>query len=133
MVNRILSKQHGLTYLRRTTDNFIADDPTLITLTPVVRLSDGCGGYTLTPGAPRDPQEFKLIAVPANIDGIMQTDGATSRNWNYVLLGRYDCEAEIGDTWNDGKNFYRITALMHENDYERRFAAISFGSEPNYG
>lgn len=132
-MTRTISKQRGLDYLRRITDKFIADDPTTVALTYNTRMPDGTGGYDVFPGQEREPQEFKLIAVPSNLDGLVQTEGGSSRNWTYVLLGRYDAIAEIGDTWTDGNITFRITALMHENDYERRWAVIAFGTEPNYG
>lgn len=132
-MTRTISRQHGLDVLRRSTNLFIADDPTIIALTPNTRLPDGIGGYDLFPETQRDPQEFKLIAVSASLDGLTQTEGGSSRNWTYVLLGRYDAIAEIGDTWIDGNTTYRVTALMQENDYERRWSVIAFGTDPNNG
>lgn len=130
---RLLSRERGLAALRRTTNNFIANDPTTIELVTTQRFPDGAGGYDVLPDVTRPAQEFKLIAVTTNLDGLVPTEGASSRNWTYVLLGRYDAEGDIGDTWTDGDTTYRITGLMHDNGYEKRWSVVAFGVDPNYG
>ena len=130
---RTVSTQRGLAELRRVTEHFIADDPTIIVLTPHSKVSDGCGGYLFVPETPRVSQVFKVIAIPTSTDGIVESEGASSRKWDYVLLGKYDAEVEIGDSWTDGDSSYRVTGCMQENDYERRFSVIAFGKDPSYG
>lgn len=130
---RTVSSEIGLAYNRRLTKRYIDHDPTTLVLTPHARSATGDGGYSLGPGTPKAPQKFKLVAVINNWDGITRGEYADSRSWAYIVVGEYDADIAIGDTWNDGNTTYRITAILQASDYEIRCAATAFGEDPNYG
>jgi hypothetical protein len=132
-VTRTISQQRGLAELRRNTEWFIADDPSSIVLTPHTKTREASGGYTWVAGSPRTAQTFKLIPFSLTPDGIVRSEGGEVRNWTYFVVGTYDAEIEIGDTWSDGNTMYRVTGIVHANDYEIKAAATAFGVDPNYG
>lgn len=130
------SNQMGIDILRKSTEAFIRDDWTEISLIPGrgVAVEQPGGGFDYNDAAPRTPQRFKVIASNGGGTGIQPSgDGETIRKFDYVLVGRHGCVAEIGDYWTDGANSYRITAVLAENGYERKFGVESLGEEPNYG
>ena len=104
--------------------------PTLIVLTPRVRNKTPGKGITLLPGTQRPEQYFKMI-WPGG-DGLQtgNPDG-TVHKFDMILLGLYDCEAEIGDVWSDGDQQYVIHSEFPRNGYERKFGVFSLGNEPS--
>ena len=129
-----------LNTLRKATDLAIKIDPRTIVLTPHSRVSKGGGLYDFEAETPRAAQTFMVEPVGATLSGItstsggvVSTEGAQVHQWSYYLVGRYDAEMEIGDTWQEGETSYRIVAIQPKNDYEKRAVVTAFGKDPNYG
>lgn len=130
------SNQRGLGILRAGTKAFIDDDPVEIVLIPSqgVKVEVPGGGYDYAPAAPRAAQRFKVINQTSDGSAKSESEsGIVASNRDYVLLGEYNAVAEVGDTWNDGNNRYRVVELLVENGYERKWRVTSLGPEPNYG
>lgn len=129
-----------LNTLRKATDLAIKIDPRTIVLTPHSRVSKGGGLYDFVAETPRAAQTFMVEPVGATLSGITSTsggvvssEGAQVHQWSYYLIGRYDAQMEIGDTWQEGETSYRIVAIQPKNDYEKRAVVTAFGKDPNYG
>lgn len=128
------SAQRGLDSLRRVTQAFIDDDPY-----PVVLVSNSTktkkpgGGYDMGAGVSRGTQTFKLVASFGD-DGVQTSEGGgQTHSWKYTLIGAWDAQIEIGDTWTDGDTKYRVVSLLQNNGYETRAAVEATGRDPNYG
>jgi hypothetical protein len=130
---RTLSQQRGLAELRRGTEWFIADDPYEITLIPHEKVKKPGGVYDYEPQPARATQTFKMIANVLDTFTTGTSEGSLGQNWDYVLLGLWDAEIEINDTWDDGNSHYRVARILQANDYESRAAVVSFGKDPGYG
>lgn len=133
------SQQSGLQDLIEGTKAFIDDDPTTITVVPA-RSADKVrkpgGGFDYPQATPRAPQVVKIISTGGDFTGISTNDSTyseTVRKFTYVLLTMPDAVFEIGDTWQDGENRYRIDAKLVDNGYEKKYGVTTFGPEPNYG
>lgn len=138
-----LSESHAkyIPVLRKATELAINLDPRTIILTPHAKVNKGGGLYDFEAQTPRLPQTFMVEPVGATLAGITSTSGgvvstdsgASIHQWSYYLVGRYDAQMEIGDTWQEGETSYRIVAIQPKNDYEKRAVVTAFGKDPNYG
>lgn len=118
---------------RNLTAWFIAmGPPTSITLVPVVQTKVAGKGVTKTAGTPRASQQFKVIWDGS--DGFQNTgEDGTHHRYNAILVGLYDCKAEIGDTWSVNGQKYYIHSEYPYNGYERKFGLYSYGKNPSDG
>lgn len=104
---------------RKQTKHFINDHPESVTMTRGGgRKSDGAGGYTVTPGAPIDPQTVRLI--PQDL-----RTGVQSRNVDgeevspsYVILGEYNADIKKGDVFVKDNRNYEVTWVREDRRYE---------------
>jgi hypothetical protein len=134
MATASVSQMKVLNALRKATALSINFDPRTIILTPHTRVRTGSGGYRLVSGKPRAPQKFNLESQPINLSGgYTGGEGGSVREFGYILVGLYDAQVEIDDTWIDGNTTYRVTAIDPKNDYEKRCVVTAFGKDPNYG
>lgn len=140
MTQLSVSTAKYLPVLRKATEFVINLDPRTITLTPHSRVDKGGGLYDYEAQTPRAAQTFMVEPVGATLSGITSTsggvvssEGAQVHQWSYYLIGRYNSEMEIGDTWQEGETLYRIVAIQPKNDYEKRAVVTAFGKDPNYG
>lgn len=140
MTTLSVSTAKYLPALRKATELAIRIDPRTITLIPHSRIDRGGGLYDFEAQTPRAAQTFMVEPVGATLSGItstsggvVNTEGAQVHQWSYYLVGRYDSEMEIGDTWQEGETVYRIVALQPKNDYEKRAVITAYGKDPNYG
>jgi hypothetical protein len=130
-----------LPVLRKATELAINLDPRIIVLTPHAKINKGGGLYDFEAQTPRAAQTFMVEPVGATLSGITSTSGgvvstdsgAQVHQWSYYLIGRYDAEIEIGDSWEEGETSYRIVAIQPKNDYEKRAVVTAYGKDPNYG
>lgn len=129
-----VSQMKVLKALRKGTALMINFDPRTIVLVPHTKTRTSGGGYKLTPGTPRAPQKFSFESQGINLaGGITSGDGGSVRGFSYILIGLYDAEVEINDSWQDGDTTYRVVAIDPKNDYEKRCVVRAFGKDPNYG
>lgn len=129
----IASQQRGLETLRRATLAFIADDPYSIVLQPngTGRTKKPGGGYDMDEEQlPREAQTFKLVAAGG---GSVNAEGKQVHSWTYTLIGAWNADIEIGDTWVDGGTQYRVMSILQNNGYEKVCAVSAVGKDPNYG
>ena len=140
MTTLSISTAKYLPALRKATELAIKIDPRTITLLPHSRIDRGGGLYDFEAQTPRAAQTFMVEPVGATLSGITSTsggavnsEGASVHQWSYYLVGKYDAEMEIGDTWQEGETVYRIVALQPKNDYEKRAVVTAYGKDPNYG
>ena len=129
------SNQRGLSALRKQTKFFIDDDPTAIALKTGkgVATEKPSGGMSYGDAATRTVQLFKLINTGGDFDGIVATDDAEIKRYNYIILGQHDALVAIGDYWDDGNTRYQVVSALVKNDYETKHAVVAYGRDPNYG
>lgn len=116
---------------RRLTDWFIDQGPpATIVLIPQVEVREPGKGIKKTSGTPRTAQKFKKI-WPGG-DGF-QTGGqdGTHHRFDMILVGLWNCVAEIGDVFQDGNQKYYIHSEFPFNNYERKFGVYSYGNRPS--
>lgn len=136
-----VSSAKYLPALRKATELALSIDPRTIVLTPHARIQKPGGLYDFEPQTPRAAQTFNVEPVGSTLTGITGTSGgvipsesgAETHQWSYFLIGSYDCEMEVGDTWQEGSTYYRILAIQPKNDYEKRAVVTAYGKDPNYG
>ena len=81
---------------------------------------------------PRAVQNLTLESIAATGE-LTKSDGASMHKWDYEIVGRYDAQMAVGDTWTNGGTIYRITAIKPFNQYEQRGVVSAIGKDPNYG
>ncbi len=84
----------------RQTTAYIADDPTSVALVPSARVATSSGGFTETDGAPRAPQDVKLIELAFD-QRPTTTLAGVERLIDYHLVGLPDMAIAVGDYWID--------------------------------
>jgi hypothetical protein len=116
--------------LRQGTLNYIAMDPTTITLIPVVRTPQDDGSWVEEDGTPREPQDFKLISIEftPQAQTVTLTQDGKERIIGFYLMGAYDCIMQPKDHWigADGRT-YTVIALMDGHGYETKGAVEAHG------
>lgn len=127
-----LWKRRGLDECRRLTEWFIDDSPSTIRLVPHKQQDRPGGTHEWIPQKARKPQQFRLIPTGGwnTNDGKVAVEGADISKWRFHLIGKTDCEFEIGDTWTWGGLQYRIISLLPQNNWERRALVTVFGQAP---
>lgn len=124
-------KQTLVNALRKGTAVSIGIDSHPIDLVPHKRVSKPGGVWDLVAQPSRGEQDFAL--EPSGATGSGNTEGAAVHQWAYELVGAWDSEMEIGDTWTEGDTIYRINAIQPNNGYERRGVVSAIGKDPSYG
>lgn len=126
--------------LRKGTDIGLKIDSHEIVLVPQVKVKKPGGGYAVEPGTPRALQLFSVEAnesalsgLTGSAGGVTKGEGTEVHTWAYQLVGRYDAEVEIGDTWTYQGVVYRVVGIQPLNDYEKRAVVSAIGAEPSYG
>lgn len=112
---------------RRNTTRFIQADPQTIVLTPQIRTVEGKVAKFVD-GTPRLPQVFKFIMQSAAGGSIEQHTGdGTARRMDFQLLGDWNSQGDVYDHFLLGDTKYKITAIVPDNGYERRFVVEAYG------
>lgn len=130
----LFNKTAELQIQRGVTSAFISMDPVTIALTP--RMQQLVNGVRKQADAPqRLPQVMKLVMQsPAGGSIEQHTSSGTARLEEFQLIGEYNCEADIGDWWEDADGtHWEIVAVIPDNGYERRFAVEANGRKPTGG
>lgn len=105
---------------RRLTRDYIASDPTTVTLIPSIVTVLTNGGKDFSDGPPRLPQKFKLIPMTFNQRPTLTVDGV-DRIIDYTLLGEWDSSMELWDHWEDSEGGTNtIIAFTDGHGYERK-------------
>lgn len=90
----------ALAALRVTTAAFIADDPTIITLTTSSRVKTASGGYADIAGVVREPQVVKLVQLNHDQRPTITVSGV-ERVADFHVVGHHTLAIAVGDTWVD--------------------------------
>lgn len=118
---------------RELTEWFITNGPPSdIVLVPQIEVREPGKGVKKTSGTPRAAQWFKKI-WPGG-DGFQSggQDGSHHK-FDLIIVGVYNCVAELGDQWFEGDQKYVIHSEFPDNGYERKFGVNSYGSKPADG
>lgn len=110
---------------RVNTRAFVNAASVIVVLHPNGRIPDGAGGFILSGGADRPAQELRLL--PQNVGTVVTTADGVERTSEYVLLGNYDAEMEVGDTFLVDGVKYEIASIFPFNAYERKARVIQHG------
>lgn len=114
---------------RVNTTAFIAAEPLTISLQTRGRERTPSGAYAAPAASERPPQTFKLIMQsPAGGSIEQRTEDGTERQVDYILLGEWDAEVEVGDYWDDefGQR-WEVVAMVPRNGYETRAVVEAHG------
>lgn len=108
---------------RRQTKAFIDMDPTTIVLTPQTSTITPGGGRAMGAGNPRAEQVFKVIPMTFDQRPTVTADGV-ERIIDYTLLGEWDAEGEVWDTFvldDTSGEYYLVVAITDGHGYEKKF------------
>ena len=105
-----------LDVLRASTAAFIADDPTIVVLTPYGRTKTATGGFIDAPGTPRIPQIVKLVLLSSDQRPTVTVAGV-DRQADYHLVGPHDMAIAVGDRWIDQGTEWEILGFTEGWDY----------------
>lgn len=115
--NAPTADQRYLLMQRRMTQALIEDDPTTAQLIPRIRVETSTGGYTLTDGAPRVAQTFKLSLLNSDQRPTItptSTTGGIERIMDFHLIGPWNMSIEVNDYWVDAEGTKYIVESFTE-------------------
>lgn len=129
----------ALRVLRKQTKRFIEDDPFDIILVPRAKSRVPGGGFEMVDQTPRPSQRVKLIYTGSargigGAEGVQVTGDGVERRYDYVIVGEWDLEIEVGDYWTDARNQrWEVLGMIPDNEYERRATASAYGRRTEGG
>jgi hypothetical protein len=85
---------------RNLTDWFINANPIQLALIPTIKTETAAGAHKPTEDLARPQQTFRLVALSSERVPVETEDGK-ERLHNFVLVGKYDAEIQVGDHWMD--------------------------------
>lgn len=113
---------------RKGTERFINGDPTEIVLTPSSEVWSG-GTKTYGTDTERQPQTFKIIWSGSETGLVVKSQG-TTRRFDFILVGKYDAQVEIGDFWTLNDQHFQVEWVAPANGYEVKAGGSSHGDKP---
>lgn len=116
-----------------TTDVYINDVPTTISLKRKVAEIQPSGGHTKVP-VTLPPQKFRFVNQSLS-DGLgySPTDEGEVHSYIYVLIGAYDADIQIDDSWEEGDIQYHVDGIIPSTGYETRASVTGYAKEPIHG
>lgn len=108
------------TMQRVNTAAFINANPIAIALVPNTRTKTASGGWADTPQTPRKLQILRLIPQSVSAGAPERATDGVARKWPYVLLGLWNAEMAVGDTFDFDGVTLQVKYMWPENGYERR-------------
>lgn len=102
---------------RKATDWFIAWNPSEIILIPKIKVKSGSGTKE-EDGTPRGMQVFRLIPQAETTPPVPLNNGGQERVIDYVLLGPWNADMQIGDHWRNTLGFLLEIFDVTSNGYE---------------
>lgn len=92
-----------------------------ITLIPAAGVATQApsGGYNYSPTPARDPQVFAKFNTKA-LDGSedSQTDRGQNRKFQFRMIGAYDAQIALGDSWEDDQAKYTVETVDLTQPYQ---------------
>jgi hypothetical protein len=133
-----------LAELRFVTQQYINEQPTVITLIPTRGTSTQTAGgaHNYGPATPRNPQTFRLCArsIDSRGGGVIRSanDHGKAVEFEYDLIGLWTAFIEIGDTWDEvapdgSKIHYHVESIQPANNYEVVALVEAWAVEPQHG
>jgi hypothetical protein len=121
-----------LAYLRYTTKMYIYGDPTSVIIQRQTKVNKPGGGHDF-PKMPLPAQTFRFVNqdIGSGID--YGSDDGIARRFSYVIIGEYDADLDVNDTWTVGEQQYKIDSIAPDNGWERRANVTCFAIEPEHG
>lgn len=120
---------------RKITHAFIRAEPVDIGLSRRTESRTALGGILKNFARQLPTQTFKIIMQsPAGASIEQRTDDGTERRVDYVLLGEWDADVQIGDYWDDASGERNeVTSMIPYNGYEVRANVEGYGKKPLNG
>jgi hypothetical protein len=118
---------------RLNTAFFVAQNPREISLNPRARVRTPSGAWTTQGAVPRPTQTFRLIMQSPSGSSLEQAtaeSGDVERDIEWVLLGHWDADMDIGDWWEEGDIHFELKDLAPYNGYERQAIVSATGKHP---
>jgi hypothetical protein len=119
--------------LRYSTTAFIDEHSVLISLNRKIKVTKPGGGHDKV-DITIPPQKFRLINQSAS-DGLTYSanDDGAARKLGYIMVGAYDADVQIDDTWSEGEEQFHVDGLIANNEYETRAVVTGFAKVPLHG
>ena len=121
-----------LAYERLTTDAFIQDDPSSIVLKRQTKVAKPGGGHDF-PKVDLAPQTFRYVNQGTGSGIGTGVGDGMARSFEYIMVGRYDADVNLHDTWVENGIQYEVDSIIPNNGYETRFHVTGFATEPEHG
>ncbi len=118
--------------LRYNTKIYIMEDPTWIIFQRKTKVRKAGGGHDKVP-MPIPAQVFRFINQGTGPGVQVTGEGDDVRRAPYVLLGLYNADVDVDDSWVDGDIQYRVDGVVPNNNYETRIHVTAFAKEPTHG
>ena len=119
--------------LRYNTKQYILENSTSISFVRKTRVRVSGGGYENLPST-LPPQIFRFInQTTSGVPNYASSDDGEVRTTSYVLLGLYDADVDVHDSWNADGIDYEVDGIIANNEYETRIAVTAFAKEPVHG
>jgi hypothetical protein len=96
---------------RANTRAFIEADPVVLTLTPNALQKTAGGGKRMQPGAPRTPQQFRLIPQ-SDVQTSVQTPDGIQVTPTFVLMGDWLAVMDRWDTFDLNGHSYQVVSTV---------------------
>lgn len=118
----------GLGVLRKQTQQFIAENPSELTIMRQNMVDDGAGGE-IADGEPTplDPQTMRVVIKSLNQQIEFRTVSGEVTNPEYSIVAEYDADLREGDWFTFDGNRIEVVFAYSVGDYERRAEAVRRG------
>lgn len=113
---------------RKLTDVFIMTQPVILALQPRAKTRTSSGGVSLVGQTDREPQTMRLIE-PGDIPLPTVTLDGVQREVTFELLGKWDSEIGVYDTFSHDGQYWEVVALAHFNGWEKRALVSKRGQD----
>jgi hypothetical protein len=119
--------------LRYATGQYILENPVTVALSRKTKVLKPGGGHDKT-SVELPPQQFRLVnqSEASGIEYSGSDDGQT-RQFSYLLLGAWDADIQIDDSWTEGEIHYHVDAILPTNDFEVKATVTAFAKRPTHG
>lgn len=128
----VVIEKSRLAYLRYTTKQFIQDESTSIAIKRQVKTNKPGGGHDF-PKIDLPPQKFRFINQDITSGIAFGIDDGLARRFSYVIVGPYNADLNVNDTWTDNNIQYKVDAIIPGNGWETRAYVTAFAMEPEHG
>lgn len=110
--------QKALPTLRRNLNEFINADPVMVSFARPAQVQNvSTGGWVRGAVSTLNPQQFRLVPFKRRMsDSIQNTQDGPLRLADYILVGRYNVDVEVGDEFTHNGLLYNVTEIEPKTD-----------------